>query len=144
MEIRSALPLDNKDLKNIFKEAILKGCNNVYGDKVVKAWAVQTNKGFKFVVPEGSFVCIKDERIIAFSGWRPQGEVGDLARVASVFFCPEYVGQGIGKVVLDVVHDDVKYHNFLFTHLYAYLNAVSFYKSQGYPKKRGSGYGESR
>lgn len=61
-----------------------------------------------------------------------------MARVASIFARHEHMGQGIGKLTLNAVHDDIKAQNFPFIHLYACLNAVYFYRSQGYEKEESS------
>ncbi|MGY8986013.1 MAG: hypothetical protein ACKVIX_05210 [Sphingomonadales bacterium] len=75
MNIRPTLPNDNNDLQSIFRDSLLKGCNDVYGDKVLKAWAAPTNKRFNLVVPERSFLCVIEGQPIAFAGWCPhQGE----------------------------------------------------------------------
>lgn len=133
--LRAAVPADAEAMLLVHVAAIIEHGPTVYSRKQVAAWAAKVEGTARYADamsdPATDLVVAEaNNRTVGF------GEL-DLERgeVAAIFVDPDRGGQGIGSSILSHFEGRLTAEGFDVARLRAVLNAVGFYRQQGYERE---------
>jgi GNAT superfamily N-acetyltransferase len=129
MLIRAALPSDVADIFRVHISAIRDVCSPVYDQAQVESWTCRKRpEGYlEPIARHPFFVAIVNGVLVGFSELNP-----DTAEVCAVYVHPERVRQGVGRSLLLAAEAAAGQRGLARVHLRATLNAVCFYRANGY------------
>lgn len=133
--LRAATPADTEAILVVHVAAIIARGPSAYTDKQVAAWAAKTEGTDRYANaisnPATALVVAEaDSRVVGF------GELDiENGEVKAVFIDPEWNGKGIGSSILRHFEHRLSDEGFDVVRLRAVLNAVEFYKQQGYERR---------
>lgn len=98
-----------------------------YTPEQISAWSADKNPSSYAVDKHPTFVAVNNGEVVGFSELRVAGH-----EVRAVYVSPKVVGKGVGAMLLAAVENAAKERGLKSLRLSASLNAVGFYKRQGY------------
>lgn len=134
--IEKAQILDAAVAWDIRARAISVGCRGVYPEEQLKIW-VGGEMPEKFVqaIVDGGYVA----KIVVKAAGKIAGKtVGTVMlnvqteKVDGLFVYPEYMGRGVGRVLMEALDKVAKQENLKILTLESTLNAASFYRACGF------------
>ena len=138
MRLRALAPDEHGVAEDIMRSAIKGRCSSFYGEHTVRKWTSLENDKFKFQIPQHAFCAANDDGPVSIAGWtnKPTADGADngagAARISAVFTHPDYAGNGIGEQLMRLVEDDIRKAGYSHILLFATMNAVPFYRKNGF------------
>ncbi|MDP5188907.1 GNAT family N-acetyltransferase [Rheinheimera baltica] len=131
--IREAKPSDYESMDSVFRASAKKLCTASYDKEVIEAWAGKSwPERFVKGAKEGNnqYVLLKDDVVVCFGSINLEKKL-----LVSLFVSPEFVGQGVGQIMIEFLLDMAKSKGVEVLHLDSSLNAVNFYSRNGFKEK---------
>jgi len=128
--IRRAAPADAEQITPVHVTSIRTLCAKDYTQEQIDAWAGwKSPDKYRAAMAAGEvfFVAEVDGRVVGFSVLH-----GD--EVKAVYIHPDYVGQGIGRRLLDAVEAEAGDRGVELLQLTSTLTSVGFYETCGYAR----------
>jgi len=136
--IREAKQSDYNAMDFVFRASAKKLCAASYGSEVIEAWAGESwPERFIKGANDGNqqYVLLVDEVVVCFGSINIERKL-----LVSLFVSPEFVGQGLGQIMINFLFDLAKSKGVEVLHLDSSLNAVNFYARNGFKEKARSKY----
>jgi putative acetyltransferase len=129
MVIREAYPEDAQSIKDLHDRSVLVLCRSHYTSDQIEEWVKFSplEKYRERLLFQRTFVAEIDGRIIGYVRWNPA--TGELC---SIFIHPDHTRQGIATQLMKKAYQDVHAAGQNNLWLYASLNAVPFYRKEGW------------
>ena len=130
--IRKAKQEDRESIWRVHIRAIKEVCKSHYSENELEAWTgVLKPSRYTADIGNRTFLVAKDrENIVGFG--RLNLENG---KIEAVYVCPDHNRQGIGRKILNALERAAQDSNLATLYLWAALNAIPFYRSQGYTEQ---------
>ncbi len=128
--IRKAIPADYEDMDAIFRSSAKAFCSGSYARSIIEGWTDRPwPERFRVGSQSGDeqYVLTRDEKTICFTCINLQRET-----LISLFVLPEHSGQGVGQKMVEFVIERAARSGLHVLKLDSSLNAVNFYKRQGF------------
>jgi GNAT superfamily N-acetyltransferase len=135
--IRRANQEDRQSIWYVHTKAIKKVCKTDYTEKELLTWLglLTPSRYKKAIENKAVFVADNGDAILGF-GQLDQHN----GRIENLFVSPDYIGQGIGKKILQTLENEARDSGSNVLRLTSTLNAVPFYETAGYKSQRQSKY----
>ncbi|MCK6438783.1 MAG: GNAT family N-acetyltransferase [Planctomycetes bacterium] len=127
--IRRGTPADARGIRDAHIASIRGLCVTHYSQAQVDVWSsprpleryrkAMTEKG------ESYFVAAQGRRVVGFAAWKDE-------ELCAIYIHPRVAGQGVGKRLLEQAERDAMRKGVRRFRMHASLNALPFYRSQGY------------
>jgi len=119
---------DQKAFYELRRSAIRAGCARHYDASLLEAWTDESSDSeFQRPLPEHFYFARIGDLNVACGVL----DIG-TGRIDAMFVSPAYLGRGVGKSMLKHLIRSAKEHGVEELSLHATLNAVEFYRSQGF------------
>lgn len=90
-----------------------------------------------YVVCEADNIIERADRIIGCGAIGPYWDKADESALFNIFILPEYLGKGIGRMIMETLENDEYFLRAKRVEIPASITAVSFYLGLGYTYKEG-------
>jgi ribosomal protein S18 acetylase RimI-like enzyme len=128
ISVRRATHADAPAICAMHVDCIRRSCANDYTPEQIEAWAgPKKPENYTSALDKGEtmFVAEVDGTIVGFGAMRQDKIVG-------MYIAPEFQRRGIGQRLLATLESDARLHGIEILTLHSTLNALAFYKSQGF------------
>ena len=127
--IRKAKQEDREPIWSVHVQAIQEVCKSHYSENELAAWSgVLKPSRYTADIGNKTFLVAEDKNVIVGFGRLNQQN----GNVEAVYVHPNYIRQGVGKKILNALERVAQDFGLATLHLWASLNALPFYQSQGY------------
>ena len=131
-EYRRGSMIDVEDMQSIMEKALNEQANQEYTDRELKALTQSYKKLFT-----GLLVNVSSIVYIAILNGEKAGFGGvtlTYKNINALFVKPEYMSQGVGSDLLELLEDEARDEGLDGLSVFASINAVGFYENSGYRK----------
>ena len=127
--VRKAKQEDKEPIWRVHIRAIKEVCKSHYSENELESWSgVLKPSRYTADISNKTFFVAEDNDVIVGFGQLNQ----ENGKVEAVYVSPDYNRQGVGRKILNALEHAAQDSNLTTLHLWASLNALPFYKSQGY------------
>ena len=135
--IRRAKQEDRQSIWRIHIRAIKEICKSHYSEDEIKAWSgVLKPLRYKEAITSKTFFVAEDSDVVVGFGQLDQ----ENGRVEAMYVCPDHIRRGIGRKILHALESVARESDLTLLNLWAFLNAIPFYKSAGYTAQQQTNY----
>ena len=130
MNVRLAIPAEAEECWKIRNQAIRHGCIGSYDVAVIEAWTpAAMPEGYRRAIASNPFFVVDgpNSRPVA-TGFLDIS----AGSVEAVFTLPEYLGKGLGSLIIGAIKDEARRQGFKELVLSSTPNAQSFYEKHGF------------
>ena len=127
--IRPAQAADAAGIADVHVRAIREVCSKSYAAHQIEAWVSGKCPELYLdaIATKPFFVAVLNDDVVGFAQLNP--EAGE---VKAVYVRPDCVGRGVGRLLLQTLEDAARVRALTLLKVQASLNAVEFYRAQGY------------
>jgi GNAT superfamily N-acetyltransferase len=128
--IRVAINSDYSAMDAVFRSSVKQLCKGCYDDETIEAWAGKPwPERFSKSADEGNrqYVFVSGDEIICFGSINVEKSL-----LVGLFVEPKYSGQGVGRKMTAHLISEAKAAGVHSIHVDSSLNAVGFYKANGF------------
>ncbi|MFB6253721.1 MAG: GNAT family N-acetyltransferase [Halobacteriaceae archaeon] len=140
VRIRKAVPEDATVIRDLHIASIEGLAGGEYNEEQVEAWAHDRDPSEYPITNADAYVVVAelDDQIVGFGQMKPDADDYFQATVdgeiTAIYIHPSVARQGIGTRIYDELEAEARRNDVESLGLWASLNAVSFYETQGYQR----------